>query len=196
MICAQHGRQKIPLRTLLRSRNAALQEAIAAGDSPLVSGALDMHYSTERLLLSLPCANTDDAAAKLITVVQACAEGRLPNMVDVMATLRDAIAAFGMGSIDGALPENAPSWAESVKRIEGLRQACENADADSADIVSDVYFAAQDDFLVNVSAPTGEALAYKLEMAGAREIEMPEEWIAAFAADARRLDQRIEATHA
>ena len=44
-----------------------------------------------------------------------------------------------------------------------------------------------DHLIQNVPAPDGEALAVKLELAGSREIEFPDEWIAAFAADARRL---------
>lgn len=51
----------------------------------------------------------------------------------------------------------------------------------------DAWVAAMNHLIENVPAPDGEALAIKIELAATREIEMYPEWIAAFAADARRL---------
>ncbi len=50
-----------------------------------------------------------------------------------------------------------------------------------------VWMEAMDYLIEKVPAPDGEALAIKIELAATREVEMYPEWIAAFAADARRL---------
>lgn len=47
-----------------------------------------------------------------------------------------------------------------------------------------------DHLIENVPAPDGEALAVKIELAATRDIPMHDEWIAAFAADARRLSMK------
>jgi len=52
----------------------------------------------------------------------------------------------------------------------------------------DAWLKAMDNVIENVPAPDGEALAVKIELAASREIEMYPQWIAAFTADARRLD--------
>lgn len=51
----------------------------------------------------------------------------------------------------------------------------------------DAWIEAMDHLIEKVPAPDGEALAIKIELAATRGIEMYEDWIAAFAADARRL---------
>lgn len=54
-------------------------------------------------------------------------------------------------------------------------------------VALDAWVAAMNHLIENAPAPDGEALAIKIELAATREIEMYPEWIAAFAADARRL---------
>lgn len=54
----------------------------------------------------------------------------------------------------------------------------------------DTWIAAMDHLIENVPAPDGEALAVKIELAATRDIPMYDEWIAAFAADARRLTMK------
>lgn len=54
----------------------------------------------------------------------------------------------------------------------------------------DKWVAAMDHLIENVPAPDGEALAIKIELAATRDIPMYDEWIAAFAADARRLTNK------
>lgn len=54
----------------------------------------------------------------------------------------------------------------------------------------DTWIAAMDHLIENVPAPDGEALAVKIELAATRDIPMCDEWVAAFAADARRLTMK------
>lgn len=54
----------------------------------------------------------------------------------------------------------------------------------------DKWVGAMDHLIENVPAPDGEALAIKIELAATRDIPMYDEWIAAFAADARRLTMK------
>ncbi|MEN2747791.1 hypothetical protein [Sphingomonas sp. T9W2] len=54
----------------------------------------------------------------------------------------------------------------------------------------DRWIAAMDHLIENVPAPDGEALAVKIELAATRDIPMYDEWIAAFAADARRMTMK------
>lgn len=55
------------------------------------------------------------------------------------------------------------------------------------DAACDVWVNAMDHLIANVPAPDGEALAIKIELAATRDIQLPDEWLEAFAADARRL---------
>lgn len=53
-----------------------------------------------------------------------------------------------------------------------------------------VWMEAMDHLIEKVPAPDGEALAIKIELAATRDIPMYDQWIAAFAADARRLTMK------
>ncbi len=57
----------------------------------------------------------------------------------------------------------------------------------SEDAALDVWVEAMNHLIENVPSPDGEALAIKIELAASREIELYDEWVAALAADARRL---------